>query len=155
MSPSFRDLTRRESESVLRRNHVGRIGFSFHDAVDIRPLGYVFDKGWIYGRTSEGDKLVILSHSQWVAFEVDEVEGPFDWRSVIAHGTFYRLDREGSEFDVRLYRKGLAALRRLMPTALTEADPVSFRTQLFGVSVDSLSGRSCSSRSKKGSAAQI
>lgn len=154
-SPVFRDLTKRESESVLKRNHIGRIGFSFHDAVDIRPIGYVFDKGWIYGRTSEGDKLVTLRHNQWVAFEVDEVEGPFDWRSVIARGSFYRLEREGNEFDVRLYEKGLATLRSLMPSALTDADPVSFRTELFGISVDSLSGRSCSSKPKKRVDAQI
>ena len=147
-APRFRDLSKREAEGLLTRNQVGRIGFSFHDAVDIRPIHYVFDDGWIFGRTSESDKLTTLRHNQWVAFEVDEVAGPFDWKSVIAHGTFYRLEAEGSEYDLKLYDRALETLRRLMPTALTEADPVPFRTELFGIAIDSISGRSCSSRSK-------
>lgn len=148
-APVFRDLTRKETEKLLERNHIGRIGFSFHDAVDIRPIGYVYSKGWIFGRTSEGDKLVTLRHNQWVAFEVDEVEGPLDWKSVIAHGTFYRLEPEGNEFDVRLYQKGLGTLRSVAPVVLTSSDPVPFRTEIFGISVDSMSGRSCSSSPAK------
>ena len=144
-TPVFRDLTKRETEKLLERNHIGRIGFSFHDAVDIRPIGYVYADGWIYGRTSEGDKLVTLRHNQWVAFEADEVEGPLDWKSVIAHGTFYRLEPEGNEFDMRLYEKGLDTLRSVSPLVLTSSDPLPFRTEIFGISVDSMSGRSCSS----------
>lgn len=148
LTPRFRDLSRRESESLLKRNQVGRIGFSFHDAVDIRPLHYVFDQDWIYGRTSESDKLTTLRHNQWVAFEVDEIAGPFDWKSVIAHGTFYRLEAEGSEYDLSLYNKALETIRHLMPEALTDADPVPARTEVFGIAVDSMTGRSCVSGSR-------
>ena len=148
-TPRFRDMPKRDVEALLRRNYVGRIGFSFRDSVDIRPIGYVYDEGWLYGRTSLSDKLTTLRHNQWVAFEVDEVEGPFDWKSVILHGTFYRLESEGSEYDVRLYEKGLSTLRTLMPTALTENDPVPFRTEFFGIAIDSMSGRSCSSGLKE------
>src|SRR4051794_12288615 len=66
--PAFRDLTKEECESVLACNHVGRMAYSFHDAVDIRPIHYVFDDTWLFGRTSPGDKLVTLQHHQWIAF---------------------------------------------------------------------------------------
>lgn len=147
-APVFRDLTREESESVLACNHVGRMAFSFHDAVDIRPVHYVFDDAWLFGRTSPGDKLVTLQHHQWVAFEVDEVSGPFDWKSVVAHGTFYKLEPGGAESDTRLYDRGVEAIKRLAPDALTKADPTPFRTEMFGIALDSITGRSCSTKSR-------
>jgi nitroimidazol reductase NimA-like FMN-containing flavoprotein (pyridoxamine 5'-phosphate oxidase superfamily) len=144
-TPVFRDLSPKEMNALLARNHVGRIAFSFHDTVDIRPIHYVAARGWLFGRTSPSDKLVTLRHNQWVAFEVDEVSGTFDWQSIVARGTFYRLTPEGSKADVTLYRRGLRQVRKLTPQALTRRDPVSFRTELFGIALDSMTGRACSS----------
>jgi len=144
--PDFRDLSKKEAEDVLRRNHVGRLAFSFHDRVDIRPIHYVYVRGWLFGRTSPGPKLVTLGHNQWVAFQVDEISGPFDWISVVARGTFYRLENEGSDADRRLYRRAVRAIRSLWPESLTMGDPVPFRTELFGTSVDEIAGRACSTR---------
>lgn len=148
VAPVFRDLTKEESESVLARNHVGRMAYSFRDAVDIRPIHYVFDDTWLFGRTSPGDKLITLQHHQWVAFEVDEVSGQFDWKSVVAHGTFYRLEPSGAEPDIKLFERALAALQQLSPDIFTDTDPVPFRTELFGISLDSITGRSSSTKSK-------
>jgi nitroimidazol reductase NimA-like FMN-containing flavoprotein (pyridoxamine 5'-phosphate oxidase superfamily) len=144
VEPDFRDLSRKESDALLNRNHVGRIAFSFRDSVDIRPIHYVFDKEWLFGRTSPGDKLVTLRHNPWVAFEADEVAGPLDWKSVVVHGTFYPLKNEGSVHDVRLYEAGIKAIRKFAPDALTDRDPLGFRTEVFGISLDSVTGRSCS-----------
>ena len=148
IAPVFRDLTREESESVLAMNHVGRMAYSFHDAVDIRPIHYVFDEPWLFGRTSPGYKLITLQHHQWVAFEVDEISGPFDWKSVVAHGTFYRLESTGAESDVRLFERGVAAVHKLSPEIFTKADPVPFRTELFGIALDSIAGRLSSTKSR-------
>jgi nitroimidazol reductase NimA-like FMN-containing flavoprotein (pyridoxamine 5'-phosphate oxidase superfamily) len=143
-TPEFRELSRAESESLLERNHVGRLAFSFRDAVDVRPLHYVFDGEWIFGRTSPSDKLVTLRHNQWVAFEVDEISGPFDWASVVARGTFYRVENEGSVHDKRLYQRALSSVRKLAPQTLTEDDPTAFRTEFFGIHIESMTGRSSS-----------
>lgn len=137
-APSFRALDKAESHAILARNHVGRIAYSFHDRVDIEPIHYVYDGGWIYGRTSPGTKLATLSHHRWVAFEVDEVEGPFDWRSVVVHGTVYWLTSDASQADVET---GLSLLRSFLPETLTEVDPTPFRTVLFRLSVSEITGR--------------
>ena len=144
--PVFRDLTQAESEALLERNSVGRVAFSFQDSVDIRPIHYVFADGWLFGRTSAGDKLVTLRHNQWVAFEVDEIDGPLDWQSVVVRGSFYRLRNEGNVHDKRLYERAHTAVRTLSPDALTDRDPLAFRTEVFGVSIDSITGRSCSTK---------
>src|SRR5215213_2929419 len=94
--PSFRALTPDECEALLVRNSVGRLAFSFHDRVDVEPTHYVYEDGWIYGRTSFGSKITPIRHSHWVAFEVDEADGVFDWRSVVVHGGLYFLDPDGA-----------------------------------------------------------
>lgn len=132
---------------MLRRNHVGRIAFSFHDLVDLRPIHYAYGEGWLFGRTSPSDKLATLRHNQWVAFEVDEVSGPFDWASVVVRGTFYRLAPEGSKYDRLLYNRAVRRIRKIAPEAFTEGDPAPFRTEVFGISIDQATGRICSSGS--------
>ena len=142
--PVIQELSRKDVEALLRRNNIGRIAFSFRDSVDIRPIHYCWKKGWLFGRTSPGDKLNTLGHNRWVAFEVDEIEGPLDWSSVIVRGTFYRLTPEGSAYDVRLYNKALRAIREQAPQALTAHDPLAFRSEIFGIAIDSATGRSSS-----------
>jgi nitroimidazol reductase NimA-like FMN-containing flavoprotein (pyridoxamine 5'-phosphate oxidase superfamily) len=143
---TFRDLTSDEIRALFARNHVGRIAFSFHDRVDIRPIHYVYDDNWLYGRTSPGDKLVTLLHNQWVAFEVDEVRGPFDWESVVAHGSFYHIAKEGTLQHRELKGEALERIRKFAPDTFRENDPVPFRTELFAIAIDSLSGRAASTR---------
>jgi Predicted flavin-nucleotide-binding protein len=142
---TIRELTADEMHDMLTRNHVGRIAFSFHDRVDIRPIHYVYNDGWLYGRTSPSEKLVTLQHNQWVAFEVDEVQGPFDWQSVVAHGSFYRLTEDEALHQRELREEALRLIRDVAPDALRATDPVPFRTELFAIAIDHLTGRAASS----------
>jgi len=141
---TFRELTIEEIHALLARNHVGRIAYSFRDRVDIRPIHYVYSDNWIFGRTSQSDKLDVLKHNQWVAFEVDEVKGPFDWESVVAHGSFYRLTDEDMPQNAELREEALKHVRAFAPSALRETDPVPFRTELFAIALDKLTGRAAS-----------
>jgi nitroimidazol reductase NimA-like FMN-containing flavoprotein (pyridoxamine 5'-phosphate oxidase superfamily) len=144
-SPTFHELGRDEIERILARNHVGRIAFSLHDRVDIEPISYVFDNGWIYGRTSHGTKLLTIAHHRWVAFEVDEVEGMFDWRSVVVKGAFYLIDPDTSVQQDPAFTRGVELLRSLMPETLTADDPVPFRNSVFRIHLDEVRGRAASS----------
>ena len=134
-------LRRQECVTVLARNTVGRLAFTVHGRVDIQPLLYAYEAGWIYGRTSAGAKLDALARDQWVAFEVDEVRGTFDWASVVVHGSFHRLDDDGDLRDVAARAHAVTLLRAAVPETLTAADPVPFRTVFFRIAVGSLSGR--------------
>jgi nitroimidazol reductase NimA-like FMN-containing flavoprotein (pyridoxamine 5'-phosphate oxidase superfamily) len=137
----FSDLTIEECEELLARTHVGRIAYVLESGADIEPIGYVFDRTWLFGRTSPGTKLTALGHRPWVAFEVDEVEGRFDWQSVVVHGSFRVLASEGSEHDVRLYERAEQLVRSVDPLMGTRDDPASFRTVLFGIHIDDMVGR--------------
>jgi nitroimidazol reductase NimA-like FMN-containing flavoprotein (pyridoxamine 5'-phosphate oxidase superfamily) len=138
----FRELDAKSCERILARNHVARLAFSFHDRVDVEPIHYVFDDGWLFGRTSLGSKLVTLAHNRWVAVEVDEVEALFRWRSVVAHGTFLPLDPATPGVEARAHERGLTLLRELVPETGTADDPVAFRTVIFRIHLETMTGRS-------------
>jgi hypothetical protein len=137
--PAFRDLPRAEAIAVLERHHVGRIAYSFRDTVDIEPIHFVFDGGWIFGRTSMGTKLARLAHHPWCAFEVDEAHDTYEWTSVVVKGSFHLVD---AEQGVGLYDRALAAVRRLSPDSFTPGDGAPHRTILFGICANEITGRS-------------
>jgi nitroimidazol reductase NimA-like FMN-containing flavoprotein (pyridoxamine 5'-phosphate oxidase superfamily) len=133
-----------ECDAILGRNNVGRVAFTFHDHVDIEPVHYVYANGWLHGRTAPGAKIAILRHHPWVAFEVDEIEGLFDWRSVVVRGVVDMLDANRSPSDREAYAATLAHIRTLVPDALRRSDPTPGRFLLFRIHVDEMSGRAAS-----------
>jgi uncharacterized protein len=141
VDPTFRDMDAKAVNALLASNRVGRIAYSFHDRVDIEPISYVFADGAIYMRTSAGSKLAALAHAPWVAFEVDEVDGPFEWRSVVAHGTVYVLDDTGSTEARASYRHAVGRLRELAPYALTDDDPTPERRVVLKLFLSEVVGR--------------
>jgi len=138
---TFRELSREQIERVLERNNVGRLAFSLHDRVAIQPIHYVYERGWVYGRTSDGEKIATLSHNQWVAFEVDEIADIFQWRSVVIHGSFWILHPRGSPRAEELWTKAAELVSKIVPGALTEHDPVAFRQTLFRIAIGDVRGR--------------
>jgi uncharacterized protein len=140
--PQFRSLGREECTAILARNHVGRIAYARDGRVDIEPLNYVYHDGWIYGRTSRGAKLAATA-AEWapVAFEVDEVEEFFRWRSVVVHGGFYTVVDDGDSVHDHDWWKGVQLLRTLIPGTFTGDDPVRFRTIVFRMAVQDVTGR--------------
>ncbi len=145
--PQFRALTRRECRAVLARNSVGRIAFVQGNRVDIVPLHYVFAGGMVYGRTARHTRLARagrnFSDSWPAAFEVDEVEGLFRWRSVVVHGNFHAAVHGDPEWERNHadWEKAAQRFRTLLPDAFTDKDPTGFRDVVIRVDVAEISGR--------------
>lgn len=137
-APSVQIMKGHEAEALLTRNEVGRIAFFQHHRVDIEPIHYVYEAPWIFGRTSEGAKLIALSQNSWCAFETDEVHGMFDWESVVVKGPFSQRASPSTGWD---YHRAVTALRRLLPATLTADDPTPKRDIVFGLHVSEISGR--------------
>lgn len=148
-SPRFRRLTAAESRALLRANCVGRLAFVNGREVDIEPIHYVFAGRWLFGRTSQGAKLAALAHIPYVALEVDEVLGLFDWRSVVVHGTYYAHSADGGPTARRTFARAARLLAGLVPGTLTEGDPVPFRDTIFGIYIDRLDGRAATTQPRR------
>ena len=140
----FSELTREECLELLRRNHVGRIAFSYHDHVDIEPIYFVWDDEWIYGRTADGTKLRTLAHNRWLAFEADEIAGLYNWKSVVVKGALYILDAAGPRPET--YEHAVGVLRKLNPKALGDDDPAPMMTVVFRIHADQVTGRQASTK---------
>lgn len=140
-APLFTVLDRKTCDAILARNNVGRIGFALHDRVSIVPIHYVYASGWIYGRTTAAGKLEEILRNRRIAFEVDEHAHLFAWRSVVVRGPLYVIEPGTTPSDRRTHTKAVTLIRQLIPSAMTDSDPVPFRDQLFRIRVAEISGR--------------
>jgi nitroimidazol reductase NimA-like FMN-containing flavoprotein (pyridoxamine 5'-phosphate oxidase superfamily) len=152
--PTFRRLTEKECRAVLKRHHVGRIAFVRQRGVDIEPISYVFAGDHLVVRTAPGTKFTALRHDPWVAFEVDEIDGPFDWRSVVVHASAYRTAPTGTPADRAAHRRAVERLRTFAPATLRSGDPVPARDIVLRLYITEITGRAASSHGKGGRGAR-
>jgi nitroimidazol reductase NimA-like FMN-containing flavoprotein (pyridoxamine 5'-phosphate oxidase superfamily) len=147
LRPVFGTLDRAEIDALLARHHVARIAYAHRDRVDLEPIHIVCRDGWLYLRTQPGTKLGTLRHNPWVAVEIDEVHGLFDWASVVMRGRLALLE-DGPHDDARArYATAVAALRTLVPEAFTPNDPTPDRTVIGALYLDEVEGRRATSAS--------
>jgi uncharacterized protein len=141
-APVFKNLSVTASRAFLRAGSVGRLAFLNRGRVDIQPVLYAARADWLFLRSAEGSKLTALAHNPYVAFEVDDVRDPLNWKSVVVRGTMYLLDDAERQRAVR-------ALRVVMPDTLTPDDPTPERDVVYGIHIDEVSGRIAESRVRK------
>lgn len=111
------DLTKSQTEHLLRTQVVGRIGCCEDGRAYVVPICYVYVDGCIYGHSGIGLKVEMMRANPQVCFETDEVDNLANWRSVILWGTYEELS--GAERD-----EGLALLvERLAPLAGGDTTP--------------------------------
>ena len=139
--PFFRKLTPSSMKKLLERNHIGRIAFAVEGHVELQPVHYVYADGALYGRTSFGAKYVAWMHRPFVAFEVDESEGLYDWRSVVARGTVYMLLPRGTTAEKKDYVKATRLIKERQPLAFGPRDPTPYRSVVFRIFINEMTGR--------------
>ena len=145
--PIFRNLERDEIDAVLARNGIGRIAYAMGNQLEIIPVNYVHRSGWIYGRTTPGGRIERTADPWWpVAFQVDEIEGPFDWISGVVKGGLYLVPPDGTDWERDAWAEGVTALRSLLPRTLDEDDPAPERNVIFRIAVQEVTGKQASTR---------
>jgi hypothetical protein len=143
-TPRFHDLTRRQIEYVLSRNHVARVAFLSADRIELRPVHYVFHAGALYGRTTFETKGLTWLVRPEVVFEVDEVDDLFDWRSIIVRGQVSLLRRDGPPEQASAYWAAVDAIRTFIPAAFMEHDPTPHRDVVVRIDPNEMTGREAS-----------
>jgi nitroimidazol reductase NimA-like FMN-containing flavoprotein (pyridoxamine 5'-phosphate oxidase superfamily) len=90
------DLDAIEIEDVMRRGQVGRLGVWGDGRVYIFPISYGYDGAFVYGISHPGLKVRLMRENPQVCLEVEEIESPARWRTVLAHGRFEEIEGEAA-----------------------------------------------------------
>lgn len=99
------NLSTDEIEAMLKRHRVGRLACSANDRPYVVPINYVYDRNHVYAYSTVGRKIEVMREQPLVCFEVDEIDQPSAWRSIVAEGVYEELREEPERTD---------ALRRLV-----------------------------------------
>jgi nitroimidazol reductase NimA-like FMN-containing flavoprotein (pyridoxamine 5'-phosphate oxidase superfamily) len=146
----FRDLSANECRAVLAKNRVGRLAFTFHERVDIEPINYVVvDDETLAFRVVPGSRVDVLRHHPWVAFEVNELIGLEEWKSVVVHGAAYAVTDSGTAQERASYARVAKAMRYQLPAETHDADPLAERPIVLSLHIDALRGRLAKSSSNR------
>ena len=130
-------LSHEEIETLLRRHRVGRLACSANDRPYVVPINYVYDGANVYAYSSSGRKITVMREQPLVCFEVDEIEGPSSWRSVILEGRYEEITGadERKQALKMLTRNGETPVFRAITDGLGE------QIVLFRINVTDRAGR--------------
>jgi uncharacterized protein len=130
------ELTREETDALLREQVVGRVGCHADGLTYVVPVIYAYDGDAITVATVEGQKTRMMRANPRVCFEVDAYEGPGRWRSAIVQGRYEELaDAEATA--------GLAALAERFAGGGPSRRPAASgrATVVFRIAVADATGR--------------
>jgi nitroimidazol reductase NimA-like FMN-containing flavoprotein (pyridoxamine 5'-phosphate oxidase superfamily) len=104
---SIGKLGDKDSLAILREGTLGRLGCIASSWPYVVPVNYFFDGKDIYIHTLPGKKLDALRANPRVCLQVDEVKDPYNWRSVVAYGTFEEVASEETQENIltKLYSR--------------------------------------------------
>ena len=124
-----------EIDGLLARGRVGRLACSAGDHPYIVPITYAYDGDYVYSYSGLGRKVEVMRAQPRVCFQVDEIDGPTSWRSVVAEGLYEELtdDARRREALHRLTGDGVEVVGR--------GPDASRRIVVFRVKLTEKSGR--------------
>jgi nitroimidazol reductase NimA-like FMN-containing flavoprotein (pyridoxamine 5'-phosphate oxidase superfamily) len=128
-----------ESQALLNRGRIGRLGCVVKDEPYVLPLNYMFEDACIYSHSLPGRKIDSLRINRRACLQVDEISDDLHWRSVIAFGVFEEIVDVTERADT--LRKLLARFPLLTPVEsrlVQDAAPPEF--VVFRIRIDRITG---------------
>ena len=125
-------LTEETIEQMLHRHRYGRLGFTLDGQVYVIPINYAYDGAYIYAHATPGTKVEGMRHNPSVAFEIDEIDDPAHWRSVLVHGQAVELHERGEKEAAfqRIVAQGGGGERSQVTWALGLDELIVFRIDI-------------------------
>jgi nitroimidazol reductase NimA-like FMN-containing flavoprotein (pyridoxamine 5'-phosphate oxidase superfamily) len=123
--------------AILREGTLGRLGCIAAGWPYVVPVNYFFDGKDIYIHTLLGKKLDALRANPRVCLQVDEIKDSYNWRSVIAYGTFEEISNQEARENVltKLYSR----LQHMTPVESRLVNGLK-ETVVFRITVEEVTG---------------
>jgi hypothetical protein len=138
------EMTEKQCGAFLASAFLGRLGCSLDNQPYVVPIYFAYEPGYIYVLSTFGRKVEWMRANPKVCIEVDEIENPSQWTSVIANGRYQELPEPQYTDEREHARKLLESHSGWWQNALGERqlrlgdeliDPLFFR-----IHVDSMTG---------------
>jgi nitroimidazol reductase NimA-like FMN-containing flavoprotein (pyridoxamine 5'-phosphate oxidase superfamily) len=143
-------LSDEQIEEVLKENVVGRIGCSDGNKTYVVPVNYVYDGKFIIGHSLAGLKIQMMRKNPEVCFEVDEIQGLTNWKSVIAWGQYQELTEERDRYyAMKLFVDRMIHLKiseAAIPPEITEnrvhpRSPGNIKPVIYRIAIHEFTGK--------------
>lgn len=85
-------LSPNEIDDVLHLRQLARLACCLDNRPYIVPINYAYNGSCLYGRTQNGLKLEMMRKNPLVCIEVEEIDTPSNWRTVVAWGRFEEVN---------------------------------------------------------------
>jgi len=141
------ELSPDQIESLLSSEVIGRIGCSANGITYVVPVTYAYDGKYIYAHSKEGMKIQMMRQNPLVCFEVDRMENPANWQSVILWGKFFELKGDDQKLGLQKLIHRLGTFTR-SETSIPAHNPEGsqndegpYKAIIFRIEVKEKSGR--------------
>lgn len=132
-------LSRDESLALLRGARIGRLGCVAEGYPYVVPVNFVFDGESAVSHSLPGRKIEAMRENPRVCLQVDDIEDNFNWKSVIAYGTYEEIT--GATDRARAINLLLSLFPELTPVeALIAEDAGAPAPIIFRVRIDRMTG---------------
>lgn len=84
-------LGKEDARTLLSAHHFGRLGCCKQGEPYVLPINYLYNGEDIYLHSLLGQKIQAMRENPQICLQVDEVKDDYNWRSVIAFGTYEEI----------------------------------------------------------------
>lgn len=128
-----------EARALLQRGRIARLGCCVDGAPYVVPVNYLFDGEQVLIHSLPGRKIAAMRSNPRVCVQVDEIKNEFDWKSLLAFGTYEEIT-DAAERS-RTINSLLAHFPQLTPVeTLIAEDAGAPQPIIFRIRIDRLTG---------------
>jgi uncharacterized protein len=142
------DMTPEEMQAMLDSASFGHLGCAREGRPYVVPMNYAYDAPDVYFFTTEGMKTEYIEQNPNVCFQVEEVQDPTRWRSVVVIGRAERLTlQDEMEHAMQLITRRNPTLTPAINATQIDAWGRSNTIALYRIRPDIVDGRQTVSES--------
>lgn len=136
------EMGAQEIHALLKRADYGHLGCARDNRPYVVPIHYAYDDPDIYIFTTEGMKTEFIAANPEVCLQVEEVDGPENWKSVIATGKAERLtDQEEMEHAMQFITQTNPTLTPALNKMWVDPWGRASKVTLYRIHPEIISGR--------------
>ena len=87
----IQEMTEAECLTTLARTRLGRLACAHENQPYVVPIYFVYEKYFLYGFTTPGQKVEWMRSNPLVCVELDEIVNDTQWMSIVIFGSYKEL----------------------------------------------------------------